>query len=338
MNQKVINMRAIIIFFCLSIFFSCNIQEKSTTDSFDTIKFDSHVHLMSPELIKYWKEIGIPFSKTESNYSNVDTILNNTPAKYINLIGMAYVYGNPEYYQGSDGAQKMANENNYLLEVSQKYPNRIVPFFAVDPLKEYAIDELDRCYTINSNSGLKLHFNASQVYLTEPEHLKKVKQLFIKASAYKLPILLHFDNWHPKFGKPDIEILVDSILNKINPIELQIAHFGTSGGFNEKTKRFIDAFVDLKDKGRIPTKHKITFDISAVALDKNSEGVSKLTEEEFIELSKYVHKIGVKNIVFGTDYPLYRSNEYYSILKEKVGLTEKELRIITQKNIAHEKF
>lgn len=326
-------MRTSIIVLSLSIFLGCN-SPKNVDESQPIIKYDSHVHLMSPKLIKYWKELGIPFSKSESNYSNIDTILHNNKAEYIDLIGMAYVYGNPEYYSGNDEYEKMMSENNYLFETANQYPNRIKPFFAIDPLKEYALKEIERCYRINSQSGLKLHFNASQVYLTESDHLKKIKKVFLKASELRLPILLHFDNWHPKFGKSDIEILADSILNELNPIQLQIAHFGTSGGFTEKTERFIEAYLDLKDTDRIPSKHRILFDISAVALDKDSEGVSKLTKEEFKKLNEYIADIGVQNIVFGTDYPLYKSNEYYKILVEKVGLTKEEMKFITSKKTA----
>jgi len=325
-------MKGTIIILLIILLSSCQTQKgekHAPTESL--IENDNHVHLMSPELIKYWKGLGIPFSKSEDTYSNIDTIFNINRAQHIVLISMAYVYGSPEYYEGNDAHQKMIGENNYLLETAKKYPKRITPFFAVDPLKDYAIEELKRCSKIYPQSGLKLHFNASQVYLTEPEHLLKIKKVFKAASENELPILLHFDNWHPKFGKPDIEILVDSILNEVGPLQLQIAHFGTSGGFNEKTKRFIDAFVDIRNANRIDSKHKILFDISAVALDKDSEGVSKLTEEEFKELKKYIHKIGIEHIVFGTDYPLYRSEEYYKILKEKVGLTTDELTQITNR-------
>ena len=93
--------------------------------------------------------------------------------------------------------------------------------------------------------GIKLHFNASQVYLTENEHLAIIKEVFEYASSNQIPILLHFDNGHPKFGKTDVEILADSVLGQLTYVNLQIAHFGTSGGFNEKTKTVLNIFIDL---------------------------------------------------------------------------------------------
>ena len=218
----------------LLFFFSCTTppQPKESTPTKIIIN-DTHAHIMSPALIAHWKNMGIPFSKSEALYSDLDTILNNNPADHVDLIGMGYVYGSEEYYQEDDRYERMKADNDQLFQEAKKYPNRVTPFFTVDPLKDYALTELERCYQIHPKSGLKLHFNVSQVYLTEPEHVKKVKPIFQKAAEYGLPVLLHFDNWHPKFGKPDLEIFTDSILQKIPSIELRIAHFGTSGGFKK---------------------------------------------------------------------------------------------------------
>ncbi len=324
-----------ILFLC----FSClsNKKESEVNNKPNLEIYDNHVHIMSPELIKDWKDLGIPFSKPDYYYSNIDSILNINNTDYINLVGMGYVYGSPEFYQGNEEYEKLKQENNYLFKVSSKYKENVKPFFAIDPLKAYAVEELQRCLQINKNSGLKLHFSSSQVYLTEPEHLKKVKSIFAIASENNLPILLHFDNWHPKFGKDDIEILVDSILTNLKPIHLTIAHFGTSGGFNQKTKNVVNTFAELYEKDRIPEQHKILFDISAVALGKDSDGVSKLTEKAFIELKSFLDKLGYEKIAFGTDYPLYNASDYLQVLENKLGLSKSEINMILDKKTNTEK-
>lgn len=289
---------------------------------------DVHVHIMSDSLVASWQALGIPFSHDNSYYSNIDSILSNNGAQAINLIGMAHIYGNPEFYQGDDVYQKVKQENNFLNAAAKKYPDKIIPYFSIDPLAEYALDEAQRCFEKLHMQGMKLHFSSSQVYLTEIEHLKKVKPIFNYAAINKIPIMLHLDNWHPKFGKTDVNILTDSILTQIPALNLTIAHLGTSGGFNEKTKKVINAFVELYETNKIPGKHNIHFDISAVALDKDSEGVSKLKDDEFIALNLYLHKLGLDKIVFGTDYPLYEADEYLTILKERVKLTDEELDVI----------
>lgn len=321
-------MKYIIVFFTVSLVLGC--QEPGpkapSISLLPTVPFDSHVHLMSPALIKDWEELGIPFAKSREHYSNLDTILHYNQAQNLNLVGMGYLYGNPEYYQGGEAKQRMKAENNYLLATSKPHLKRVRPYIAIDPLQGYALEEIERCYQVNPKVGLKLHFNVSQVYLTEPDQLKKVKEVFSMAAGYQLPILLHFDNWHPKFGAPDLELLMDSILSHIPPVSLQIAHLGTSGGFNAKTKNFLDIYLRLREQNRVPVNHHLVFDISAVALDKDSDGVPQLQTEEFVDLGRYIRKIGLNQILFGTDYPLYRSPQYLDILENKVGLSPPEIQ------------
>ena len=155
-------MKRLIIISILTILFSC--QSKKENKELHTppsiVKYDSHVHLMSPELIKYWKELGIPFSKSESNYSDIDTILANNKATYINLIGMGYVYGNPEYYEGDDAYQQMMNENNYLLKVAEKYEDKMVFAVAsVRDLSERWITDFELLEEIERKDGCSLSYN-----------------------------------------------------------------------------------------------------------------------------------------------------------------------------------
>ncbi len=323
-------MRIPILLFTLLLLAACGSKKSLVILDESPPIYDTHVHIMSDDLVREWQAMGIPFSKAAAYYADIDTILNYLGANKVDLIGMGYVYGNPEFYQGSDAYQRLRQENDYLHAAAKQYPKRVRPFFAIDPLKDYAMKELRRCVDFDTKKGLKMHFSASGVYLTVPEHLAKVRPIFRYAAEQQLPILLHFDNWHPKFGPRDMNILVDSILQDIPAVELRIAHFGTSGGFNDKTRRFLDESVRLFEAQKIPERHQIWFDISAVALDKDSEGVTKLSTADFENLKTYIQKLGVDKVVFGTDYPLYRAREYYNILKEKVGLSEAEMNTILE--------
>ena len=290
--------------------------------------YDHHVHIMSPRLIKLFKDVGIPFSKPDAAYSDIDTILERSKTNKMTLVSMAYLFGHPEFGKVENEYETVKAENDFVVKAREKSPETIKSFCGVNPLKDYALREVKRCHTELKADGLKIHSNANQIYLTEPEHLKKIKPIYEYAAENNLPVLLHFDNSHPKFGEPDIKIFAEEILEKIKPIKINIAHFGTSGGFNAKTKRVIDAFIKLYETNPKVRKHKILFDISAVALDKDSEGVSKLTDAEFAELVIYVRKLGFENIVFGTDYPLYTAKEYLEILKNRLKLTDEEIELI----------
>jgi predicted TIM-barrel fold metal-dependent hydrolase len=275
--------------------------------------------------------MGIPFSRPDHYYSDIDTIFNASKAQSVSLISMAYVYSSEEFGGKSENIEeKVREENNYLAFAKTKYPNKIKAFYGIDPLQEFALTEIERCHNELKLDGIKMHFNASQVYLTEPVHLGKIKAVFEYASINQIPILLHFDNSHPKFGKTDIKILADSILAGLEYVNLQIAHLGTSGGFNQKTKDVIDAFIELFQSNHPISKHRITFDISAVCLDKDADGVSKLTAKDFDELAAYSRKLGFDRIVFGTDYPLYGSYEYLNVLIMKLKLTKDEVTVLME--------
>lgn len=287
--------------------------------------YDHHVHCLSPELIKSWKSLGIQFSRPDYMYANVDSILKFNAARRVTLISMAYVYSSEEYGTGKANAYDMIKaENDYVFRWRKINPKRIKAYFGIDPLHDSALVEARRCIKILRMDGMKMHFNASQVSLLRQEHLEKVKPLFELASATRIPVLLHFDNSRSQFGEPDVRTLVDSILLRQRYVNLQIAHFGTSGGFNDRTKKVLDAFLRLYEERPALKKLNLFFDISAVCLTKDSEGVRKLTDAEFDELANYCRKIGFHRIVFGTDYPLYNANEYKTILEAKLWLTSKE--------------
>ncbi|MBX3267274.1 MAG: amidohydrolase family protein [Acidobacteria bacterium] len=289
---------------------------------------DGHVHILSPELIKIWKGLGIPFSRPDEYYSDIDVILRNTAVRRIDLISMAHVFSSEDFGGFQNERELVEKENSFVAAARDKHPKKVRAFCSIDPLREYALAELERCRTQLKMDGIKLHHNASQVYLTVPEHLEKVKSVFEFAAENKMPILMHFDNSHRRFGKPDIDLLVGSILKELRSVELRIAHFGTSGGFSQRTRAFLNAFIEELDAEPGLRKHKITFDISAVALDKDSEGIRKLTDDEFAVLAKYIRRLGLKRIAFGTDYPLYTPAEYEAILRTRVGLSERELEIL----------
>ena len=291
---------------------------------------DHHVHVMSPAMIAMWKSMGIPFGKPDAAYADMDSIINRLGTKNMKLISMAYVYSSGEFGTGQGNIRDMVRaENDYLALQKSKYPATIEAYYGIDPMADFAMEEIVRCNDSLKLEGLKLHFNASQVYLTERKYQEKVKQVLGYAADHQIPVLLHFDNSHRRFGMPDLEILSDSILAFIPKTHLQIAHLGTSGGFNSRTKSFIDAYLELiRDPAHPLHRHQVVFDISAVALDKDSDGVPRLDEEAFEELAIYLRKVGMNKLVFATDYPLYSSRDYLDVLRKKVQLSEEEIEVL----------
>jgi uncharacterized protein len=68
----------------------------------------------------------------------------------------------------------------------------LLGFCSVNPLREYALDEIARCATDkNSRSGLKLHFGNSDVNVDNPEHLNQLRLVFRAANQHGMAIVVH---------------------------------------------------------------------------------------------------------------------------------------------------
>ena len=292
-------------------------------------KYDHHVHILSPQLISDWKAHGVPFSKLDSAYTSISYIFRETGAEKIFLLSMAYLYGAEGFTEESE-YEKVKDENNYLAQQVNKLPNQSIGFFSVNPLKEYAEKEIIRCADELNLTGIKLHFNNSSIELTSQDHLSKLKKPFHIISQKKLPVVLHLHNGSESFGIKDIKIFIDSILANLPELELYIAHLGTSGGYNKITEEILNSFIDYFNSSRMPEKQKIFFDISAVVLTESLEGIPKLNKDEFGQVSNKIRELGLKRVVFGSDYPVFNSREYLSTLKENLNLTAAEIQIIIE--------
>ena len=60
---------------------------------------------------------------------------------------------------------KVRAENDWTAAQVAQFPDRLVAFCSFNPLREYALAELNRCAKSGSFRGLKLHFNTSGVNL-----------------------------------------------------------------------------------------------------------------------------------------------------------------------------
>jgi len=246
------------------------------------------------------------------------------------LLSVAYIPGN-DLIEGPDEYNDVKKENNYLAIQCARYPERLIGFFSVNPLKEYAIKEIDRCYYELKLPGLKLHFANSNVDLTNPEHLAKIQEIFAHCAEKGIPILLHFRNDNPEFGKKDAEILINEVISKTPGLKLQIVHLGGYGGFDKATKEVISAFIEEYERNKSLDKSNIVFDISGVVVTENEEIEGILystTEEQHKKIADYIRTWGIENIVFGSDWPYSSPVSYINNIKRLLPLSEAEFEKI----------
>jgi predicted TIM-barrel fold metal-dependent hydrolase len=79
-------------------------------------------------------------------------------------------------------------DNEAVREAAKQFPNRLIPFCAVNPWQSDAADEIRRCVTASGFRGLKLHptingFHLSDATLVDP--------LFRVAEELAIPVIVH---------------------------------------------------------------------------------------------------------------------------------------------------
>jgi predicted TIM-barrel fold metal-dependent hydrolase len=77
---------------------------------------------------------------------------------------------------------------------------------------------------------------------------------------------------------------------------------------------------------RIPGRQaRLVLEVSGLVLERESEGVPPTTPEEAAALTADLRRIGLGNVVFGSDYPVFDPFAYRTTLRERLTLTPVEL-------------
>lgn len=301
---------------------------------------DHHIHIMSEEYSKFHKKIlgsdkyfGTPIKEVSGE--SIISLLDEANINRAFVLSNSYILG-MKGAEGTDEYEDVKKENNYVAIEVSKYPDRLIGFFSVNPLKDYAIKEVDRCYDVLKLSGLKLHFTNSDVDLNKPEHLKKIKKLFSHCAERDIPILLHYKSRSPEYGKKDAEILINDIISKTPNLKLQIAHLGGWGGFDKSTKEVFSTFIKKYNSNSNLKKNNIFFDLSGIVVTDREympEALEITSEKDHKEIVEMLRAWGLDNVVFGSDYQYQTTKGYLEYLEKYLPLTEEEIENILDNDL-----
>jgi predicted TIM-barrel fold metal-dependent hydrolase len=67
-------------------------------------------------------------------------------------------------------------ENDWTAGQVMRHPDRLVALCSFNPMKDYALAELERCSKNAAFTGVKLHFGTSAVDLDNREHVAKIRR------------------------------------------------------------------------------------------------------------------------------------------------------------------
>jgi uncharacterized protein len=167
------------------------------------------------------------------------------------VLSTAYIFEQPSREIDS-AADKVRADNEWTSVQVAQYPSRLIGFCGVNPLKDYALDELARCAKDRYlRNGLKLHFGNSVVDCHNAQHIEQLKRVLHAANGYRMPIVVHmrasFTAKLP-YGRDEALIFLNELVPAAPDVVIQIAHLAAAGapsdpGADQALEVFIDAIA-----------------------------------------------------------------------------------------------
>lgn len=236
------------------------------------------------------------------------------------IMSLGYTLGrSPTPTDGEYG--RVQDENNWNIEQAKQFPGRLLVFCGVNPLRDYALAEIERCAKLPLVRGIKLHFANSNVDIRKPEHLEKLRAVFRAANAHKLAIMAHV--WvRGDYGREQSQIFLDNLLPEAPDVTVQVAHLAGAGpgyGPDEALAVFADAITKSDARTR-----NLYFDVTTVVTDDTDAETAAL-------IVRRLRQIGLRKILFGSDMILPSNpgpTRQWATFRRVLPLTNAELKVI----------
>jgi predicted TIM-barrel fold metal-dependent hydrolase len=255
-------------------------------------EMDHHQHLFSPQITALAKGLDPIDAKA------LIALMDKAGIRRAAVLSIAYQFSNPNKPAIEDEYAKVREENDWTSRQVALYPDRLRGFCSVNPLKDYAIAEIERCAKDPQlHYGLKLHFGNSDVQLDDPRHVEQLKEVFRVANAHRMAIVVHMRSSITKrrpYGAQQAQIFRNDLLPAAPDIPVQIAHLAGAGSYDETSvDEALSVFVDAIAKND-PRVRNVYFDVSGVAGYGEWENKAEL-------IAKRIHQLGPQRVLFGSD-------------------------------------
>lgn len=291
---------------------------------------DHHQHLFSPDLAAILAQSNPAFRPLDAR--EVIANLDSAGIQKAVILGTAYLYGSPSRHL-PDEYSRVRAENDWDAQQASLYPARLIAFCGFNPLKDYALDEIERCAKDpRLNRGIKLHFANSDVQLDNPQHVEQLQKVFRAANAHHMAIVIHLRaNLSRKrpYGASQAQIFLHQLLPLAPDVVVQIAHLaGTGPGYNDPpADSAMAVLADAVQRGD-PSTRNLWFDV-ATSVD------SAITPAQAALVVRRIRQVGTRRILYGSDaavagYP--KPKQLWAAFR-RIPLTEEEFAQIAR-NVA----
>ena len=254
---------------------------------------DHHQHLFGPAIVA---RATTPMEMVDA--ARLIALLDEAGIRQAAVLSLAYMYGNPSRPPVEREYDAVKAENDWTSAQVAKFPDRLVAFCSVNPLRPYALDEIARCAgDPRLKRGLKLHFGNSDVNLTNPADAARLRDVFALANRHRMAIVVHARTTISKqrpYGAEHARVFLETLLPAAPDVPVQIAHLAGSGGYDEDgVDAALGVFVDAI-AARDPRVARLWFDVSGVAgLGKWPRPAARVAER--------IRQLGVQRVLWGAD-------------------------------------
>jgi predicted TIM-barrel fold metal-dependent hydrolase len=283
---------------------------------------DHHQHIASPMNAQVLGAPGAP--RLPSSAQALIAYLDSAGIQRALVLSVAYQYGNPSRHVENEYEDVKA-ENDWTSQQVALYPERLRAFCGVNPLKSYALDEIDRCAKDpRLRTGLKLHFGNSDVDVHDTVQVARLKRVFHTANAHGMSIVAHIHasiNKERPYGRAEALIILNELLPSAPDVPVQIAHLAGAGSYDDATDSAAAVFAHAIER-HDPRVARLYFDASGIS-------ISEMTAERKALMVARMRRIGLERIFYGSDgaVPGHGPREYWAAFKS-LPLTDTELRTI----------
>jgi predicted TIM-barrel fold metal-dependent hydrolase len=271
--------------------------------AFALLTLQSNQRDVMPPLVDHHQHL---FSQETSRLSRIEPLEASDLIAYLDAAGIrravvlsvAYQYGNPNRPPIQDEYEQVKAENDWTSRQIAKFPDRLQGFCGFNPLKDYAIKELERCAADSYlRTGIKLHFGNSDVDLDNSQHVQQLQRVFRAANAHGMALVIHMRSSvtsRRPYGAKQARTFLEEVLPAAPDVTVQLAHLTGGGSYDEpSTDEALSVFIEAIANHDLRMSH-VYFDISGIA------GYGKWTDKAD-QIAARIRQIGVQRILFGSD-------------------------------------
>ncbi len=289
---------------------------------------DHHLHIQGPEVTvqinkaaaeapERFERLNKDLLKTRA-LADVLQTLDQAGIRQGVLLSEAYMFASRfSTLPPAEAARLTRIENADTVAAAQASGGRLLAFVGINPLSDFAMDELRYWACRPGVTGIKVQLGNAGFDPRSPDQIAKLARTFAFARDNGLAIVAHVRS-EADYPVSDVDTFIDRILPFAGDTPVQIAHGGGSGRLDAATIAAIARYADAIERRKPGTKN-LVFDVALIVVDEKTDPV--LTSAYVAEM----RKIGMKRFVFGSDWPtLYSPSRYREILQSKLSLTQRE--------------